>query len=413
MTRRDLASSAAALRGRASVRRARKPSATRSTTSSRGASARSTRAASSSIRALRAGRFAAAVAFVLALDRHGRTCARSCSRTTWPLGKPVLTNGLAATRTAARRRRWTDARHVRRLHERRAPPVRDGRPREVATRITRDPRVQPRRRVVRRQPAARDRNLRGRRSPFREPVGERTQHFDMWTIDPAARARAPDSSASRSSRAVTSRSTKSRSIRVTERSCRCVARHRPRCVPRHPRARRGRARRRARSSDDEQARRSRLGPDGGATAILAIKTIKHYHQFPFWNPYSCGGHTWWGGLENGVNLVSPFFPVYMLSRSRRDAHRGRGHRALGVIGSVDARRALHEELRPQAARRRRVRAELAVVAPGVRRATRGTCIMHGFRGRSSSSIARSRWIQPTRGASHGARARALRARCSR
>ena len=25
--------------------------------------------------------------------------------------------------------------------------------------------------------------------------------------------------------------------------------------------------------------------------FLAIKTIKSYHQFPFWNPYSCGGHT--------------------------------------------------------------------------------------------------------------------------
>jgi len=46
--------------------------------------------------------------------------------------------------------------------------------------------------------------------------------------------------------------------------------------------------------------------------FLSIKTIKQYHQFPFWNPYSCGGHTWWGGLENGVNLVSPFFPVYVI-----------------------------------------------------------------------------------------------------
>jgi hypothetical protein len=44
---------------------------------------------------------------------------------------------------------------------------------------------------------------------------------------------------------------------------------------------------------------------------LAIKTIKRYHQFPFWNPYSCGGHTWWGGLESGSNLVSLFFPAYL------------------------------------------------------------------------------------------------------
>src|SRR5262249_8493443 len=49
-----------------------------------------------------------------------------------------------------------------------------------------------------------------------------------------------------------------------------------------------------------------------AARYLSIKTIKQYHQFPVWNPYSCGGPTWWGGLENGVNLVSPFFPVYMI-----------------------------------------------------------------------------------------------------
>jgi hypothetical protein len=45
---------------------------------------------------------------------------------------------------------------------------------------------------------------------------------------------------------------------------------------------------------------------------LAMKTIKVYHQFPFWNPYSCGGHTWWGGLESGSNLVSLWFPAYLL-----------------------------------------------------------------------------------------------------
>ena len=67
---------------------------------------------------------------------------------------------------------------------------------------------------------------------------------------------------------------------------------------------------------------------------LAIKTIKHYHQFPFWNPYSCGGHTWWGGLENGVNLVSLFFPVYMLyplTVAMRIEIAGTA--ALGIVGS--------------------------------------------------------------------------------
>jgi hypothetical protein len=46
---------------------------------------------------------------------------------------------------------------------------------------------------------------------------------------------------------------------------------------------------------------------------LAVKTIKRFHQFPFWDPYTCGGHTWWGGLESGTNLVSPWMPVYLLS----------------------------------------------------------------------------------------------------
>lgn len=50
-----------------------------------------------------------------------------------------------------------------------------------------------------------------------------------------------------------------------------------------------------------------------AHRYLAVKTIKRYHQFPFWNPYSCGGHTWWGGLESGSSLVSPWLPVYLIA----------------------------------------------------------------------------------------------------
>ncbi|CAN5758478.1 hypothetical protein BH09MYX1_BH09MYX1_31320 [soil metagenome] len=45
---------------------------------------------------------------------------------------------------------------------------------------------------------------------------------------------------------------------------------------------------------------------------LAVKTIKRYGQFPFWDPYTCGGHTWWGGLESGTNLVSPWLVPYLL-----------------------------------------------------------------------------------------------------
>lgn len=49
-----------------------------------------------------------------------------------------------------------------------------------------------------------------------------------------------------------------------------------------------------------------------AYRYLAVKTIKSYHQIPLWDPYSCGGHTWWGGLESGTNLVSPFLFLYLL-----------------------------------------------------------------------------------------------------
>lgn len=50
-----------------------------------------------------------------------------------------------------------------------------------------------------------------------------------------------------------------------------------------------------------------------AHRYLAVKTLTNYHQIPLWNPYSCGGHTWWGGVESGTNLVSPFLPAYLLA----------------------------------------------------------------------------------------------------
>ncbi len=49
-----------------------------------------------------------------------------------------------------------------------------------------------------------------------------------------------------------------------------------------------------------------------AHRFLPVKTIKKFHQFPFWNPYNCGGHTWWAGVESGCNLVSPWLPAYLL-----------------------------------------------------------------------------------------------------
>jgi hypothetical protein len=44
---------------------------------------------------------------------------------------------------------------------------------------------------------------------------------------------------------------------------------------------------------------------------LVRKTILAFHQFPFWNPYACGGHSSWGGVESGTVVVSPWLPFYL------------------------------------------------------------------------------------------------------
>lgn len=46
---------------------------------------------------------------------------------------------------------------------------------------------------------------------------------------------------------------------------------------------------------------------------LVKKSVLRFHQFPFWNPYSCGGHPAWGYFEGDTTVVSPFFPVYLLA----------------------------------------------------------------------------------------------------
>lgn len=45
---------------------------------------------------------------------------------------------------------------------------------------------------------------------------------------------------------------------------------------------------------------------------VVVKTIAQYHQFPFWDPYTCGGHPAWGSLESAPIVVSPSLPVYLL-----------------------------------------------------------------------------------------------------
>src|SRR5450432_503542 len=49
-----------------------------------------------------------------------------------------------------------------------------------------------------------------------------------------------------------------------------------------------------------------------AFRYITVKSIKDFHQFPFWNPYNCGGHTWWAGPESGSNVISPWLPAYLL-----------------------------------------------------------------------------------------------------
>src|SRR5579859_2208872 len=67
---------------------------------------------------------------------------------------------------------------------------------------------------------------------------------------------------------------------------------------------------------------------------LVRKTILAYHQFPFWNPYACGGHPNWGGFESGTVVVSPFLPAYLgmtLAHALRVEIAGMA--LLGVVGS--------------------------------------------------------------------------------
>ena len=47
---------------------------------------------------------------------------------------------------------------------------------------------------------------------------------------------------------------------------------------------------------------------------LVTKTLLKYHQFPFWNPYACGGHPNWGGFESGTTVVSLWAPFYLLMK---------------------------------------------------------------------------------------------------
>jgi hypothetical protein len=46
---------------------------------------------------------------------------------------------------------------------------------------------------------------------------------------------------------------------------------------------------------------------------LLYKSVHVYGQFPFWNPYGCGGHPSWAGIESGTTIVSPWLPFYLFA----------------------------------------------------------------------------------------------------
>src|SRR5271170_1198886 len=46
---------------------------------------------------------------------------------------------------------------------------------------------------------------------------------------------------------------------------------------------------------------------------LLYKSVHSYGQFPFWNPYACGGHPSWAGIESGTTIVSPWLPFYLFA----------------------------------------------------------------------------------------------------
>lgn len=48
-----------------------------------------------------------------------------------------------------------------------------------------------------------------------------------------------------------------------------------------------------------------------ASRLLTVKSLKDFGQFPFWNPYACGGYSAWGYVEGGTTVVSPFLPLYL------------------------------------------------------------------------------------------------------
>jgi hypothetical protein len=46
---------------------------------------------------------------------------------------------------------------------------------------------------------------------------------------------------------------------------------------------------------------------------VVVRTMERYHQFPLWDPWTCGGHQAWGSLESDPIAVSPVLPVFFFT----------------------------------------------------------------------------------------------------
>jgi hypothetical protein len=45
--------------------------------------------------------------------------------------------------------------------------------------------------------------------------------------------------------------------------------------------------------------------------LLVVDSLLRFRQFPFWDPYGCGGFPAWGAPESATIVVSPFLPAYL------------------------------------------------------------------------------------------------------
>ena len=135
-----------------------------------------------------------------------------------------------------------------------------------------------------------------------------------------------------------------------------------------------------------------------------MKTILRFHQFPFWDPYECGGHPAWAALESDPIVVSPWLPGLPRPRRCPSPSASRSSRppsgARSAAGcSPPASRAASRSARSSSSPWRSTAGGRCSSRPG----TPGTCSTAFCPGFSTSSTARS--IPPT-----PARARAPRRR---